>query len=167
MVKTKIICTLGPVSSSETMIRKMMLAGMDVGRLNFSHGKAQELLHRIGLVRLLNAKYRRRIKLLGDLQGHRIRVGSLIAPVLLKKSRVVWLTQQNIRGSHEIIPFDYQGPLGSIKNGHQIFIDDGNIALEVIGRAKNRLKAKVIVGALLKEYKGVNIPEARLEFGYI
>src|SRR3989338_11183509 len=103
MVKTKIICTLGPVSSSETMIRKMMLAGMDVARLNFSHGKPQELLHRIVLVRLLNAKYRRRIKLLGDLQGQRIRVGGLIAPVLLKKSRIVWLTQQNIRGSHEII----------------------------------------------------------------
>jgi pyruvate kinase len=83
---------------------------------------------------------------------------------LLKRNRVVLLTQQNIRGSHEIIPFDYQGPLCSIKNGHQIFIDDGNIALEVIGRAKNRLKAKVIVGGLLKEHKGVNIPQARLEF---
>ena len=167
MVKTKIICTLGPASSSETMIRKMIRAGMDVGRLNFSHGKPQELLHRIGLLRILNAKYRRCIKLLGDLQGHRIRVGGLIAPVLLKKNRIVWLIQQNIKGSHESIPFDYQGPLSSIKNGQQIFIDDGNIALEVISRAKNSLKAKVLVGGLLKEYKGVNIPEARLEFGGI
>ena len=167
MVKTKIICTLGPASSSETMIRKMMLAGMDVARLNFSHGKPQELLQRIELVRLLNAKYLRRIKILGDLQGHRIRVGGLLAPVLLKKSRVVWLTQQNIKGSHEIIPFDYQGSLRSIKTGHQIFLDDGNIALEVIGRAKNRLKTKVIIGGLLKGHKGVNIPGARLEFGGI
>jgi len=149
------------------MIRKMIRAGMDVGRLNFSHGKPQELLHRIGLVRLLNAKYRRRIKILGDLQGHRIRVGGLIAPVLLKKSRIAWLTQQGVIGSHEIIPFDYQGSLRSIKNGHQIFIDDGNIALEVIGRAKNKLKTKVIVGGLLKGHKGVNIPQARLEFGGI
>ncbi|MFA5287613.1 MAG: pyruvate kinase [Candidatus Omnitrophota bacterium] len=167
MVRTKIICTLGPASSSETMIRKMMCAGMDIGRLNFSHSKPQELLHRIGLVRLLNVKYRRRMKLLGDLQGHRIRVGGLIAPVFLKKSRIVWVTQQNIKGSHEIIPFDYQGPLNSIKNGQQIFIDDGNITLEVIGRAKYKLKAEVIVGGLLKEHKGVNIPEARLEFGGI
>lgn len=167
MVKTKIICTLGPASSSEAMIRKMMRAGMDVARLNFSHGKPQELLHRIGLIRILNAKYRRRIKLLGDLQGHRIRVGSLSAPVLLKKKRIIWLTQQNIIGSHELIPFDYQGSLRSIKNGYQIFIDDGNIALEVIGRAKNRLKAKVIAGGLLKEHKGVNIPQARLEFSGI
>ncbi len=147
------------------MIRKMMLAGMDVARLNFSHGKPPELVHRIGLIRLLNKKYRRRLKILGDLQGHRIRIGNLIAPVLLKKGRVVWLTQQNVIGSPETIPFDYQGSLNSIKNGYQIFIDDGNIALNVIGRAKNRLKAKVIVGGLLKGHKGVNIPQARLEFG--
>ncbi|MFA5261252.1 MAG: pyruvate kinase [Candidatus Omnitrophota bacterium] len=167
MVKTKIICTLGPASSSETVIRKMMRAGMDVARLNFSHGKPPELVHRIGLIRLLNKKYRRRLKILGDLQGHRIRVGGLSTPVLLKKGRVVWLTQQNVIGSPETIPFDYQGPLSSIKNGHQIFIDDGNIALNVIGRAKNRLKAKVILGGLLKGHKGVNIPQARLKFGGI
>ncbi len=166
-VKAKIISTLGPASSSETVLRKMMLAGMDVGRLNFSHGKPQELLNRIGLIRLLNAKYRRRIKLLGDLQGHRIRIGDLAAPVELKKRQIVWLIQQRIKGAHEKIPFDYQGPLRNIRNGQGIFIDDGNISLEVTGRNKNSLKAKVIVGGLLKEHKGVNIPEARLEFGDI
>jgi pyruvate kinase len=167
MVKTKIICTLGPASSSETMIRKMMRAGMDVARLNFSHGKPPELIHRIGLVRLLNEKYRRRIKLLGDLQGHRIRIGGIAAPLQLKKRQIIWLAQEGIKCSHARIPFDYQGSLGSIKNGQQIFIDDGNISLEVIGRAKNKLKAKVIAGGLLRGHKGVNIPEARLEFGGI
>jgi pyruvate kinase len=167
MVKTKIICTLGPASSSETTLRKMMRAGMDVARLNFSHGKPQELLHKIGIIRLLNTKYRRRMKLLGDLQGHRIRIGDLAMPVELKRHRIVWLTREKIKDSREVIPFDYQGPLSSIKNGHQIFIDDGNIAIEVIGRAKDRIKARVIVGGLLKEHKGVNIPEARLEFGGI
>ena len=162
IVKTKIICTLGPASSNETVLRKMMRAGMDVARLNFSHGKQQELLHKINLIRLLNAKYRRRIKLLGDLQGHRIRIGDLAMPIELKRRRIVWLTRKRIKGSHEKISFDYQGPLSSIKNGHQIFIDDGNITVEVIGRAKNRIKAKVIIGGLLKAHKGVNIPEARL-----
>ena len=128
MVKTKIICTLGPASSSETMLRKMMLVGMDVGRLNFSNAKPKELLHRIGIIRLLNAKYRRRIKLLGDLQGHRIRVGRLVAPVELKKRQIVWLTQKKIEGAHGKIPFDYQGSLRNIKKGQYIFIDDGNIA---------------------------------------
>lgn len=167
MVKTKIICTLGPASSSETILRKMMRVGMDVVRLNFSHGKPQEMFHRIELVRFLNAKYHRRVKILGDLQGHRIRIGELIVQLELKKGKTLWLTQQKIKGSHEIVPFDYQGSLRSIKNGYQIFIDDGNIFLEVIGRAKNRLKTKVIVGGLLKEHKGVNIPSARLEFGGI
>ena len=167
MVKTKIICTLGPASSSETVLRKIMRAGMDVARLNFSHGKLQDLSHKIGLIRLLNTKYRRRIKLLGDLQGHRIRIGYLSIPIELKKHRIVWLTQQKIKGSHEKIPFDYQGPLSSIKNGHQIFIDDGNITLKVIDRAKDGIKARVIIGGLLKEHKGVNIPEAKLEFGPI
>jgi pyruvate kinase len=149
------------------MIRKMIHTGMDVARLNFSHGKPQELLHRIGLIRLLNAKYRRRIKILGDLQGHRIRVGELITPIELKKRKVLWLTQQDIKGEQARIPFDYQGSLHNIKNGQNIFIDDGNIVLEVIGRAKNSLKTKVIVAGLLKEHKGVNIPEAKLEFGGI
>lgn len=164
MVKTKIICTLGPASSNEKILKKMMLAGMDVGRLNFSHSTPKEALHIIGLIRLLNTKYRGQIKLLGDLRGHRIRVGDLIAPILLKKDQTVWLTQQNIKGSNENIPFDYLGSLRNIKNGHQIFIDDGNIALEVIGRLKNSLKVKVVFGGLLKEHKGVNIPEARLVF---
>jgi len=167
MVNAKIICTLGPVSSRETVLRKMMLAGMDVGRLNFSHAKPKELLHRIGLIRLLNAKYHRRIKLLGHLQGHRIRVGELAVPVELKKRKTLWLTQQKLKGTHEKIPFDYQGSLRKIKNGQHIFIDDGNIALEAIGHAENSLKVKVLVGGLLKAHKGVNIPGMRLEFGGI
>jgi pyruvate kinase len=167
MVKTKIICTLGPASSGATILRKMIFAGMDLARLNFSHGKPQELLNRIHLIRLLNTKYRRHIKILGDLQGHRIRVGALVSPLLLKKSKIVWLTQRNVKGSHEIIPFDYHGSLHSIKNGCEIFIDDGNIALEVIGRGRKGLRTRVIAGGLLKENKGVNIPGAKLEFGGI
>jgi len=167
MVKTKIICTLGPASSSETVLRKMMRFGMDVARLNFSHGKPLELLQKIDLVRSINAKYRRQVKLLGDLQGHRIRVGVMVAPVLLKKNQKIRLTQKKIKGTPEKIPFDYQGPLAGIKNGYQIFIDDGNIALEVTGRFKQGLAAKVVTGGLLKEHKGVNIPQARLEFGGI
>lgn len=143
----------------------MILGGMDIGRLNFSHGKPQELLQRIGRIRFLNVKYRRRIKILGDLQGHRIRVGELTTPLELKKHKIFWLTQQKPKGAEEKISFDYQGPLRSIKNNYQIFIDDGNIALKVIGRAKQGLKVKVIVGGLLKGHKGVNIPEAKLEFG--
>jgi pyruvate kinase len=165
MVKTKIICTLGPASSSETILRKMMLAGMDVGRLNFSHAQPQELRERINRLRLLNKKYRRRLKLLGDLQGHRIRIGNLKQPVLLKKNQIIYLSQKNGQGSEQVIPFDYQGSLKPISNGQMIFIDDGNIALKVMSRCRNKLKGKVITGGTLKKNKGVNIPEAKLDFG--
>ncbi|MDD4893730.1 MAG: pyruvate kinase [Candidatus Omnitrophica bacterium] len=167
MPKTKIICTLGPASSAEAVVRKMFFAGMDVARLNFSHGSMQGLSNMINLVRRLNAKYNRRIKLLGDLQGHRIRIGSLAQPIVLKKHQIVWLIQKDIKGLAATIPFDYQGSLQDIKNGRHIFIDDGNIDLEVIGHYKGKLKTRVMISGLLKEHKGVNIPEARLEFGGI
>ena len=165
MVKTKIICTIGPASSNEKKIRRMMLAGMDVVRLNFSHGKLQEMLGKIKLVRILNSKYRRRIKILGDLQGQRIRIGALKALVELKKRKVISLVQEEITGAGDKVPFDYRGSLSRIKNGQNIFIDDGNICLEVIGRKNTSLKAKVVVGGLLKPFKGINIPDAKLDFG--
>jgi pyruvate kinase len=167
MVKTKIICTLGPASSTETILRKMMLKGMDVARLNFSHGSLADLSHKIGLIRRINAKYRRSVKLLGDLQGHRIRIGGLDVPLTLKKNQTIWLTQKNIKGSGGVIPFDYPGSLLDIKKGQHIFIDDGNIVLEVTGRAQEELKAKVLIGGRLLEHKGVNIPQAKLGFSGI
>lgn len=167
MTRTKIICTLGPVSSNETMIRKMMFAGMDVARLNFSHAKCEDLVRAIWTIRHLNAKYRRHVRILGDLQGHRIRIGPIQGhgAVMLKRNKALWLTQENIKGNEQRVRFDYNGPLRDIKNGQHIYIDDGNIALEVIGRARKSLKTRVVVGGALKEHKGVNIPEANLEFG--
>jgi len=169
MVKTKIICTLGPASSSETVLRKMILAGMDIARLNFSHGSEKDNLDRIALIRRLNTKYRRHIKLLGDLQGHRIRIGGLAGNgrLELKKGRTIFLTQKDIKGEDGIIPFDYRGPLRDIKKGQQIYIDDGNIVLEATGHAGDSLRARVVIGGLLKEHKGVNIPDAKLKFGVL
>jgi pyruvate kinase len=169
MTKTKIICTLGPASTSETVIRKMMLAGMEVARLNFSHAMPAELAKRIGTIRKLNAKYHRHMRILGDLQGPRIRTGPIASggSIVLKKNKVLWVTNKKTKGNDQKISFDYKGPLSGIKNGHHIYIDDGNIALQVMGRAANCLKTKVVVGGELKEYKGVNIPDAKLRFGSI
>jgi pyruvate kinase len=77
MPKTKIICTIGPASNSYSSLRKMMLAGMDVIRLNFSHGTLTRHAEVISLVRALNKKYSRRLKILGDLEGYRIKIGKL------------------------------------------------------------------------------------------
>jgi pyruvate kinase len=166
MPKTKIICTLGPASSTETVLKGMVQAGMGIARLNFSHAEPEELKVRLALIRKINKKCKRCLKILGDLEGHRIRVGQFqnSKPIKLKKHDIVWLTQEDILGDGRSIPFDYTGSLDVIKNGNHIYIDDGNIALQVIGRKEESLKTSVVVGGILKERKGVNIPDAKLKF---
>jgi pyruvate kinase len=164
MVKTKIIATLGPSSSSRTTLRKMMLAGLDVARLNFSHGNPQDLLRTIHLIRELNARYRRHIRILGDLEGYRIRVGKLKKPIEIRKNQTVYLTQKKIAGEFPVIPFDYSGDLKDIKPGTYIYIDDGNLTLVARSREKDFLKSRVIVGGTLKGHKGINMPGIKLKF---
>lgn len=166
MPKTKIVCTLGPSSASVNVLLKMMRAGMDVVRLNFSHGSLEEHQDKINKIRELNRKYRRHIKILGDLEGYRVRIGELGAgkSVLVKKGQALVLTNQHIKGQTDILPFDYQGPLGQIKKGSFVFIDDGKIALIVQGHGKNILNTKVFVGGVIKTGKGINIPDVQLRF---
>lgn len=165
--RTKIICTLGPASSTPTVIRKMMQAGMDLVRLNFSHGTLLEHKRLIEIVRQVNRKYHRRIRILGDLEGFRIRVGHLRdgKPLELKKRAIFYLTSEKVVGGDRIIPIDYSsGPLFQIKPGYEIYLDDGNIALKVMEGQGNKIKARVIRGGWLRERKGVNIPRANLKF---
>ncbi|MEK6528645.1 MAG: pyruvate kinase [Nitrospirota bacterium] len=165
MVKTKIICTIGPSSDSVTVLRNMMLAGMDVARLNFSHGIHIQHKHRIKLIRQLNKEYRRDLKILQDLEGYRIRIGRLKGKkeIELKKKQIICLSNQKIL-DHDVIPFDYEGDLRDIKNGSYIYIDDGNIALLVKTRTRDYIKAEVVIPGPLKENKGVNIPDVNLKF---
>jgi pyruvate kinase len=165
MTKTRIICTLGPASDKESVLRQMMRAGMDMARLNFSHGTLDEHLEKIRLVRALNEKYRRHIRILGDLEGYRMRIGGLKdkKPVVVKKRQTLWLTTEDISGEGDRIPFDWAGSLQPIKPGQHVYIDDGNIALVVEARSKTELKTRVIVGGAIKEHKGINIPGVKLD----
>jgi len=166
VVKSKIICTLGPASATTAVIRAMMRAGMDVARLNFSH--ATHAMHQasVDTIRILNEKYRRHIRILQDLEGYRIRVGRLAGkkPLALKKGQKVFLTNRDVIGEKNVVPFDYEGPLRDIKIGNYVYIDDGNIALLVVSRSQRSLVAKVVVGGLIKEYKGINLPGVTLHF---
>lgn len=167
MVKIKIICTIGPASESITVLRNMMLAGMDVARLNFSHGSHMEHSRRIELIRQLNKKYRRHMKILQDLEGYRIRVGLFKdkREIVLKRKQVLLLTNnEDILGDEDVIFFDYHGSLADIKIGSHIYIDDGNIALLVKASGKKYLKTEVIIPGILKERKGINIPDIKLKF---
>jgi pyruvate kinase len=168
MVKTKIIATLGPSSGSVTALRKMMLAGLDVVRLNFSHGSHKEHGDRIDIVKKLNEKYRRRIRILQDLEGYRIRVGKFEgkdkAGIKLSKRKKVLLTNSTGEREKGAIPIDYPGSLRDIKRGSFIYIDDGNIAFLTKSAAKSRITAEVVTPGILKENKGVNIPGINLKF---
>jgi len=166
MPKTKIIATLGPVSSNYTVLRKMFTAGLDVIRLNFSHGSHKQHLNLIELVRGLNRKYRRHIRIMQDLEGLRIRVGRFKGAKtrFLKNRTVVWLTNDAEACGPRTIPFDYKGDLNRMKPRQLIYIDDGNLSLRVTSTSANSIKAIVVEGGILKERKGINIPDVDLGF---
>lgn len=164
MVKTKIIATLGPASATPTVLRKMFANGLDIVRLNFSHGTHKNHVQLIQMVRSLDHKMRRAIKIMQDLEGYRIRTGKVAAPIELKKHHEFYLTQENVLGSEDEVSFDYKGPLKNIKKGMHIYIADGKIVLEVIGVEKKRLKVRSLVHDILKDRKGINIPGMKLNF---
>ena len=165
MVKTKIICTLGPASDTESIIRKMMFEGMDVVRLNFSHGSHSEHQRRVDIVKRLNKKYGRHLRVIQDLEGYRIRVGGLNGrEIPLTKKQVIFLAGKGALLKQGAVPFDYDGSLLEIKPGNRIFIDDGNIALVVISCTEQYLKTEVLIPGILKEHKGINMPDTRLKF---
>jgi len=166
--KTKIICTLGPASAKETVLRKMVLAGMDVVRMNFSHGTYADYLSYLEVVRRINRRYRRHIKLLADLEGPRIRIGYFKdhEPIVLEKNTLVYFFPGE-EGSGRRIPFDYQGSLKDIAGAEYVYLDDGNIVLRIKSVDEEKIKARVVVGGKLKERKGMNIPGAKLKFSSI
>ena len=164
--KTKIIATLGPASSNYTVLRKMFIAGLDVVRLNFSHGNYDEHLKRIEIVRRINKKYRRHIRIMQDLEGFRIRIGRFKGQKtkLLQNRTTIWLTNDEQAQGPKKIPFDYKGNLSKFSPDQLIFIDDGNLILKIKSTSDKSIKATVIEGGILKERKGINIPGAKLEF---
>ena len=166
MPRTRIVATIGPASRDYTVLRKMFTAGLDVVRLNASHGSHEQHQDSIELVRKLNKKYRRHIRIMLDLAGFRIRVGRFEGPKtrLLKNRTVIWLSNDPKAGGSKTIPFDYKGDLERIKPDQLIYIDDGNLILRVKSTSANSIKAIVVEGGILKERKGINIPGVDLEF---
>jgi len=166
MPRTKIIATLGPASNNYTMLRKMTCAGLDVVRLNFSHGTHKQHLESVDFIRRINKRYRRHIRIMQDLEGFRIRVGHFggeKTKVLINRS-TVWLTNDMQAQGPKTIPFDYLGDLRRIRPGQMIYIDDGNLALRADQVHAGSIRATVVEGGILKERKGINMPGANLAF---
>ena len=167
MSTTKIICTLGPSSKDESVLERLILTGMSIARLNFSHGNHNSHKQYIDNVRNLNNTLKTEIKILQDLEGYRIRVGLFKGPrqkITLTKGCTVTLVNALQTDQKDVIPFDYDGSLNNMKADCDIFMDDGNIALKVIRSNEDGIEVEVLVGGVLKENKGINIPEVDLKF---
>jgi len=159
---TKIIATLGPASSDEDMILKLAIRGMNVARINFSHGTEDQHKNFVKRVRKINKEYRYDVKLLGDLAGYRIRVGHLKKKYLLVKDKVYYMSSlKDDTADH--IPFDFDGDISDIKDGSQVFIDDGRLQLKVVEHVGKKLKLKIIQGGILESRKGINIPALKVQ----
>jgi len=165
----KIVATLGPSSSDETTLRALIEAGMDVARLNFSHGTHQEHAEQIRILRRLSEEYGKPISILMDLQGPKLRIGDLKTDFLeLESGQIVALSSsenpKNIRAGAVFIPFDVPQLHKVVVPGNHILLDDGQLEFEVTELDGETIYAKVILGGKLKSHKGVNLPGSKLEY---
>lgn len=161
--RTKIVCTLGPSSNSPERIRDLVLGGMNVARINFSHGTHSEHGKVIRRVRDCADEMGVSISILADLQGPKIRVGEMEGgSQLLKAGEYVTITSEDLTGSSERIPIDYPGLANDASEGNRILIDDGLLELKIVKKNGSDLVARVVVGGPLKSRKGVNLPDVKL-----
>lgn len=164
MPLTKIVCTLGPATTPPEILRGMIRAGMTVARLNFSHGTAASKRQDAALVRRIAAEENCYVALMGDLQGPKIRVGTLPTEgVWLVEDTEIVLTADRVQDPLTEIPFPHAHIIPDVHPGNQILLDDGALELEVLAVASTRLHCRVRVGGLLTSHKGVNLPGAHLK----
>jgi pyruvate kinase len=157
--KTKIVATVGPVSSSPAMIQKLMQAGVDIFRLNFSHGENSQKLELINIIRSVSDKLGRQAGILGDLQGPKIRTGKMAGDgMLLIKGQEVVITTDKVLGCDGVIPTIYKSLPHDVHPGSRILLDDGLLELKVVALEGERVRCLVVAGGLLKNNKGINLP---------
>ena len=163
MRRTKIVATMGPASSDPRIIARMIRAGMDVARLNFSHGTHAEHKRVIERIRAASRKVGRPVGLLLDLQGPRMRLGEFAAgKVEVETGDEVVVTNRRIHGTARKIPIAYSDLMHDVTVGDRILIADGLVELRVVGRGKDGLRCRVVTGGELSDHKGVNFPGVRL-----
>ena len=157
--RTKIIATIGPASSAPEMIERLVDAGVDVVRLNFSHGSNDEKRELIRTVRALSQRLGRAVAILADLQGPKIRTGRMQnGAVQLLKGHPIDIVTDEVLGTSSLISTIYQALPGDVRAGSRILLDDGLIELKVVTVTGNRVHCTVVEGGVLKDLKGINLP---------
>lgn len=159
MPRTKIVCTVGPASSSPETIREMITSGMNVARLNFSHGSHEDHAEKIRTIRSLAAELNRPVAILQDLCGPKIRVGRIVEPgIQLRHGEKFILTTEDIVGGNGRVGVSYHGLPTDVKVGDRILLADGMMEVVVVGSTATEIMTEVVTGGVLTSHKGVNLP---------
>ncbi|HEX3926628.1 MAG TPA: pyruvate kinase [Gemmatimonadales bacterium] len=158
--RAKIVATLGPTSSSEETFRELVRAGLDVARLNFSHGSHEQKAELIAMVRKIAREERKPVCILGDLQGPKIRTGTLRdhKPVLLETGKQLTITPEKVEGTAERVSTVFPTLAENLNPGDRILLSDGLIELRVLGLSGADVVTEIVNGGLLGEKKGINLP---------
>ena len=162
--KTKIVATLGPASSTREIIREMMLSGVNVFRINFSHADYEDVLERIQIIRELNVELGFHVGILADLQGPKLRVGNMAPDTLVTPGQEVHFTTEKVEvGTADAIYMNYAQFPNDVSAGERILLDDGKLIFEVVKTdKKSSVTARVVQGGILKSKKGVNLPNTNI-----
>jgi len=159
MRRAKIVCTLGPATSTPEAIRGLVDAGMDVARLNLSHGSYADHEKVYAMVRQASDESGRAVAVLVDLQGPKIRLGNFASgPVELAQGDVFTITTEDVPGDKDLVSTTYLGLPGDVRTGDRILIDDGKVAVEVTKVEGPRVVTRVIEGGVVSNHKGLNLP---------
>lgn len=163
MRKTKIVCTIGPSSESLANIKKLIHAGMNVARLNFSHGNFEEHEKRIQVIRQAAQELKQTVAILLDTKGPEIRTGKLtVEPIELVQDEYITLTTDCIIGDKDRVYVTYKGLASDVKVGSTILIDDGLIGLTVMEIKGADIVCKIVNGGSIKSNKGINVPGVKI-----
>ncbi|MCK0147960.1 pyruvate kinase [Arenibacter sp. F26102] len=162
--KTKIVATLGPATSTKSVLKNMIEAGVDVFRVNFSHADYKDVAERIKMIRELNDELGTNTSILADLQGPKLRVGVMAGEVVVVPGdEITFVTGKPFEGNAEKVYMNYANFPRDVKAGERILLDDGKLMFEVIStNSKDEVRAKVIQGGPLKSKKGVNLPNTNI-----
>lgn len=158
-IKTKIVATIGPATSSDEQIADLIKAGARIFRMNTSHETQEVHQERISAIRKISKDLKVNTAVLVDLQGPKIRVGNLIDPIMLENGQTIKL-KPGLEQEEGYIPVDYSGIVNDVRKGDKVLLDDGKLELKVLSTCQEYVTAEVIHGGELKKRKGLNIPGA-------
>lgn len=164
MKRTKIVCTLGPASESKEVFKQLVTHGLNVARLNFSHGSHEEHQKRIDVIKEVRREMNIPVAILLDTKGPEIRTGKFEVPeVMLEEGQTFTITTREVMGNQEICHVSYEGLPSDVSPGSQILIDDGLVGLEVLEvKEGTDIVCRVLNGGIVKNHKGVNVPNVSI-----